>query len=125
MGRPEDTIDERTIVHEVGQPPSAVPRLKKLPALEQVAGAGAPRKFDLEASEVVIGRSLQASISIEGAGMSRQHAAVRRTGIDYSITDLESANGLYLNGVKTHSAVLRDGDQLQMGDVVLVFHEGA
>jgi hypothetical protein len=30
---------------------------------------------------------------------------------------------VYLNGVRAHSAVLHDGDTLQIGDVVFVFHE--
>ena len=38
--------------------------------------------------------------------------------------DLDSRNGVYLNGVKIHSAVLHGGDNLQLGSVVLVFHEG-
>ena len=37
--------------------------------------------------------------------------------------DQNSANGVYLNGTKTHSAVLRDGDQLQLADVVLIYRE--
>jgi hypothetical protein len=32
---------------------------------------------------------------------------------------------MFLNGIKTHSAVLREGDTIQMGDVVFVFHEGS
>ena len=33
-------------------------------------------------------------------------------------------NGIVLNGLKVHSAVLRDGDQVQLGDVVLSYREG-
>ena len=111
----------------MGQVPrttAAIPRTRKPFLLEQVAGPGAPREFTLELDETILGRSLQATISIESAGISRQHAAVRRSGPEFSVTDLNSANGIYLNGVKTHSAILREGDTLQIGDVVFVFHEG-
>ena len=122
MGRFDE--DQRTVVHERPVAPSAVPRQRKLPFLEQVEGPGAPRTFQLELAEVIIGRSLQAAISIESTGMSRQHASIKKNGADFSITDLDSANGLYVNGIKAHSAVLHEGDQLQLGDVVFVFHEG-
>lgn len=125
MGRSDESQEDRTVVRDIALPPAVAPRQKKVSTLEQIAGTGAPRKFSLELSEIVIGRSLQATISIEGNGISRHHAAVRKNGADFSVTDLGSANGLYLNGIKTHSAVLHDGDQIQLGDAVFVFHEGA
>jgi pSer/pThr/pTyr-binding forkhead associated (FHA) protein len=38
--------------------------------------------------------------------------------------DLESSNGVFLNGVRVHSAALHEGDVIQIGDAVLVFREG-
>jgi pSer/pThr/pTyr-binding forkhead associated (FHA) protein len=96
---------------------------KKTPVLEQVQGPGAPRSFSLAIDETVIGRGQQANISIESSRLSRRHMAVRRVGPELSCVDLDSANGVYLNGVRAHSAVLHDGDTLQIGDVVFVFHE--
>lgn len=125
MGEPDDRFDEPTTIGNAPLPASAVPRPKKPFLLEQVAGPGAPRAFTLELDDTVLGRSLSANISIESGGISRQHAVVKRTGPEFSVTDLNSANGIYLNGVKTHSAILREGDTLQLGDVVFVFHEGA
>jgi hypothetical protein len=41
----------------------------------------------------------------------------------YVLTDLGSANGTYVNGVRiTQPVRLRDGDMLQVGDTQLVFH---
>jgi pSer/pThr/pTyr-binding forkhead associated (FHA) protein len=37
--------------------------------------------------------------------------------------DNDSRNGVFLNGVKVHSAVLRDGDVIQVADSVFVYHE--
>jgi pSer/pThr/pTyr-binding forkhead associated (FHA) protein len=124
LTKPDDRSDGPTTVGDLIPAASAVPRPKKPFLLEQVAGPGAPRNFTLELDETVLGRSLQATISIDSSRISRQHAAVRRDGPEFSITDLNSANGIYLNGVKTHSAILRDGDTVQIGDVVFVFHEG-
>ena len=93
--------------------------------LEQVGGPGAPRSFPLELEELVIGRAIEAHVSIDSRLLSRRHAAITRTGAEYRVTDLDSANGIYLNGVKIHSAILHGGDTLQIGDVVMVFREAS
>ncbi len=103
---------------------SAVELSRKKPRLEQVRGPGSPQTHQLTIDESVIGRSTQATICIESTLISRKHMAVRRSGAEFRCVDLDSANGMYLNGVKAHSAVLHDGDTLQIGDVVFVFHEG-
>ena len=104
---------------------SAVELSRKKPRLEQLRGPGAPRTHQLTLDENVIGRSTQATICIESTLISRKHMVVRRNGAEFRCVDLDSANGLYLNGVKAHSAILHDGDTLQIGDVVFVFHEGS
>ena len=73
---------------------------------------------------MVVGRSVQVHISIDSGLISRRHIVLKRAGPEYSCEDLNSSNGMFLNGVKVHSAVLRDGDTLQIGDVVFVFREG-
>jgi pSer/pThr/pTyr-binding forkhead associated (FHA) protein len=114
-----------TVVHEMPLPASVRLATAKPFLLEQVAGPGAPRQFVLELDETIVGRSLQATISVDGNGMSRQHLTIKRAGPEFTFTDLNSSNGVFLNGVKTHSAVLRQGDTVQLGDVVFVFHEGS
>ncbi|HEX3598200.1 MAG TPA: FHA domain-containing protein [Polyangiaceae bacterium] len=126
MGRNDEPWeDQPTTVQDVPVPASVRLRAKKPFALEQVAGPGAPREHLLESDEIIVGRSQQANISVDGNGISRTHAAIRKSGPEYTFTDLNSANGVYLNGIKTHSAVLREGDMLQLGDAVFVFHEGS
>ena len=39
------------------------------------------------------------------------------------LVDNDSDNGVILNGAKIHSAVLRDGDVIQVADNVFVYHE--
>jgi pSer/pThr/pTyr-binding forkhead associated (FHA) protein len=104
---------------------SAIEQARKKPRLEQVRGAGAPRTHQVLLDETVIGRSSQATICIESTLISRKHVVIRKNGAEFRCQDLDSANGMYLNGVKAHSAVLHDGDAIQIGDVVFVFHEGS
>jgi len=98
---------------------------RKEPLLEQLRGPGAPRRLALLPTETVIGRGAQATTQIESALLSRRHVALRRNGPDVTLVDLDSQNGVYVNGVRVHSALLHEGDTLQVGDVVLVFHEAA
>jgi pSer/pThr/pTyr-binding forkhead associated (FHA) protein len=101
----------------------SVARGGKLPVLEQVRGPGAPRRFTLDLDETVVGRGQQANVTIESALLSRRHVVFRRRGPELGLADLDSANGVFVNGVKAHSAVLHEGDTIQIGDVVFVLHE--
>ena len=124
VAKPDQHRQEQpTLAHEAPIT-GALPRTGKPFLLEQIQGPGAPKEFVLDLGETVIGRSLQATISIASSGISRQHMMLTRVGSEYSCQDMNSSNGVFLNGVKTHSAVLRQGDTLQLGDVVFVFHEG-
>jgi pSer/pThr/pTyr-binding forkhead associated (FHA) protein len=90
-----------------------------------ITGPGAPKTYELFLEEVVVGRAIDADIPVNSTDLSRKHVAMRRTGpSQWTVVDLESRNGVYLNGLKVHSAVLHDGDNLQLGTVVFVFHEG-
>lgn len=93
--------------------------------LEQIEGPGAPHKFEVGHVYMVIGRSTDASICIVSPSISRRHMALRRVGADLHCEDLESRNGVFLNGIKVHSATLREGDTLQVGDAIFIYHEGA
>jgi pSer/pThr/pTyr-binding forkhead associated (FHA) protein len=93
-------------------------------SLHLVQGPGSPRNFTLAREEVVLGRSSEADIQVDSTDLSRKHLALRREHGQYTVFDLDSRNGIYLNGVRIHSAVLHEGDNLQLGSVVLVFHEG-
>lgn len=94
------------------------------PRLELVRGPDAPRTLALGPAETVVGRSHQANICIESSLLSRRHISIKRHGPEFRLSDLDSANGVFLNGVRVHSAGLRDGDTIQIGDVVFVFREG-
>lgn len=93
------------------------------PVLEQLRGVGAPRRVPIDQDELVVGRSHTADVQIDSHVLSRRHLGLRRRGYEIVCTDLDSHAGVWLNGIRVHSAVLRDGDQLQIGDVVFVYRE--
>jgi adenylate cyclase len=70
----------------------------------------------------LIGRSSEATICLSDAGVSRQHAAIRRDGVHYWLTDLGSSNGSYVNDMALTSArVLRNGDRVRFGGSIFHF----
>lgn len=93
-------------------------------SLHLMTGPGSPRNFLLSREEVVLGRSSEADIQVDSTDLSRKHLMLRREHGQYTVFDLDSRNGIFLNGVRIHSAVLHEGDNLQLGSVVLVYHEG-
>lgn len=99
-------------------------RHAKRARLEQTQGPGAPRVFDLLLNETIVGRSTNAHICIDSSLISRRHMSLTTAGELFSANDLNSSNGMYLNGIKVHSAVLHEGDQIQIGDVIFTFFEG-
>ncbi len=114
--------DEPTVDSDLG--PLFREQQGRAAELEQVEGPGAPQRYRLDRVYVVIGRAADAEVRLDSAEVSRRHLALERRGKEYRCEDLESRNGIYLNGIKIHSAVLREGDALQLGNVMFIYHEG-
>ena len=91
---------------------------------DQIEGEGAPKRVVLDQSQIVIGRADDAQLRLASRRASRYHAVLIRRGLDYVIRDTDSHNGIYLNGVKVHTATLREGDVIQIGDCAFVYREG-
>ena len=68
---------------------------------------------------VVIGRGRGADIVIAEPTMSRAHAAIGYDGSHFFVQDLGSTNGTRVNGTREQKAVLRDGDEVQLGKLAL------
>ena len=63
-----------------------------------------------------IGRAAECEIVIDTPSVSRQHALVHLDGWGAVIEDLNSTNGVYVNGRKLLRARLRDGDAVTIGE---------
>ncbi|MBI4913831.1 MAG: FHA domain-containing protein [Acidobacteria bacterium] len=83
------------------------------------------REFELVDNEVHIGRDLDNTLRIPDPSVSRHHAVLRRTAAGYEVQDLQSSNGVLLNGSRVQTGTLRDGDRITLGQVHLVFSDPA
>jgi putative nucleotidyltransferase with HDIG domain len=86
--------------------------------------AGAP-SLDLTPGTVkTIGRSLQADVVVDDPELSRFHARVRMADPGTPmIEDLDSTNGVFVNGVRTRQAALEQGDRIRLGSIEFVLDE--
>ena len=71
-----------------------------------------------------IGRESDNEIVLQDPRISRHHAVITRRGDGFEIEDLESANGVQVNGVRIAKPhMLVEGDKLKLGDSELVFSQ--
>lgn len=81
-------------------------------------------KHPLDPPGVVIGRGNEADLKIDDPGISRRHAQIKihQSGSEttVSITDLDSTNGVVLNGHRVSTGVVADGSEIRLGNTVIV-----
>jgi pSer/pThr/pTyr-binding forkhead associated (FHA) protein len=85
-------------------------------------GAAAGTVFPLTDPSVLIGRSLDAQVSINEQAISNEHARIEQNGANFTLRDLGSTNGTYVNGQRLVDAVvLAGGDTVRMGSTTFTF----
>lgn len=106
--------------------PGFRPRVTRAHMLRQIEGPGVNTlRFVLDRDVMTLGRAANNDVQLENDNVSRNHARLTRIDDEYTLEDLDSRNGIHLNGLTVHSAVLRDGDEVGIGDFVFTYQEGA
>ena len=85
---------------------------------------GPIENYALEKPETAIGRLPGNDIVLDTGTLSRYHVKISHLGDQVSITDLESINGTYVDGVRlvgNEAHVLRGGEEIQIGDIRMIF----
>jgi pSer/pThr/pTyr-binding forkhead associated (FHA) protein len=88
-----------------------------------IQGADKGKRFVVADRPIGIGREAANPVRLHDNEVSRKHAEVRRDGEGCRIVDLGSANGTYLNGQPVEAALLRSGDQVRLGQTVILFDD--
>jgi ABC transport system ATP-binding/permease protein len=117
------TIPVRTLAEQslaAGQAPGMAPA-RLVVITTNLAGT----EFVLDRPSLVIGRTPENDIVLNHKSISRHHAKVIRDGDKYIVVDLESANGVRVNGSEFERVELKSGDTLELGHVRLRFTSGA
>ncbi len=79
--------------------------------------------FEIRDENLVMGRDVTDGVQIMDQGVSRRHAEIFRIGEMFFIRDLESRNGTFVNEKTISEELLRVGDQVRIGNTVLVFED--
>lgn len=85
-----------------------------------VKGPDVGRAFPLGAGEHVAGRAAGNAIQLPGSHVSNRHCAFYVDGPRVVVRDLNSTNGIYIEGQRVGEAILQHGMRVQVGDRLLL-----
>jgi hypothetical protein len=110
----EPEMDSHTAVFQV--PVVTAP----IASLREVRPDGSSRQITLDGSPLTIGRAGDNALVLADARVSRYHARMQARRGALVLTDLGSTNGSRVNGIGIDEVVLGEGDQIQLGDTILI-----
>jgi len=92
-----------------------------MPKLIVMTDLARTRQVALRAPETTIGRASTNDIVIDNEQVSRLHAVLITEGQSVTVRDLDSRNGVQVNGAKVASQLLAHGDTLSIGNCQMRF----
>jgi diguanylate cyclase (GGDEF)-like protein len=120
MGKPRGFSEDTSTTPLVDLTTGAKASGPRRPCLLVVAGARLGEIFPIE-GELIIGRDPDVHLRLaDDEGISRRHARVTPTGDTALISDLGSANGVYVDGQKVSERVLADGQKIKVGQTTVL-----
>jgi hypothetical protein len=88
--------------------------------LREIRPDGTQREVEVDGALLTIGRGSDNGLVIHDSRISRHHARLQARRGTLILTDLGSTNGLRVNGVRVDEVVLGEGDEIELGDTILV-----
>lgn len=79
------------------------------------------RRVPITKTQTKIGRDPTNDVIIDNVGISRQHAVVLAVGDRFVVLDTGSANGLFVNSLRTEEHDLQEFDEINVGKFMVVF----
>jgi two-component system cell cycle response regulator len=80
-----------------------------------IGGRDVGRVVQLPESGALAGRDSASDLVLLDSGASRRHARFARVGMEYTVSDLDSRNGVFVNGNRVTRATLVQGDKILLG----------
>lgn len=96
-----------------------------MPEIVVKLGERVIHRYYFDKDLVSVGRARDNDIVIENLSVSRNHARIRREDNRYFLTDMNSANGTLVNGVRITKTELLDNDEVVVGKHSMIFLEQA
>ena len=114
ISEPAATMIYKPPPHEEGEEPAPVRR-----EVAVLSWNGQTMRVDKRS--VVLGRSKECDIQVQDANVSRRHAELRQEGSAYWIVDLDSTNGVEVDGRRVKRAKLEPGSMFTVGSTTVTF----
>ena len=89
--------------------------MNKMKKIVRLVAGEVVADWRLDAIEVLIGRGGDCQIQLNDPSVSRHHAKITRVYSEHFIEDLNSTNGVILNGRRVRKHVLKASDHVQIG----------
>jgi FHA domain/zinc-ribbon domain len=89
--------------------------------LAVLRGPNAGSRFLLDSDLTLVGRHPDSDIFLDDVTVSRRHAEFYRHGGTFTVRDVGSLNGTYVNRERIEEVILHAGDEVQVGKFRLVF----
>ena len=92
-----------------------------MPSLFVIRGNDQGSRFELSEGTTSLGRDASNDIQLHDTEVSRRHAQIYASGEVYTVSDLNSSNGTYVNGRPIEAHRLESGDHVQIGRTLMLF----
>jgi len=96
---------------------------KNVGILLVLSGAGIGGRYLLDSAETKVGRDINNEICLDDITVSRSHALISKAD-GYTVKDLGSLNGTYINAVAVRESKINPGDEVQIGKYHLTLFVG-
>lgn len=93
-----------------------------MPKLVITEGPGSGNEYEVDQA-AILGRLDSNDVPVHDKKASREHAKVYKQGNVYSIVDLNSSNGTFVNGSRITKQALKAGDEITIGMVAIRFED--
>jgi len=84
-------------------------------------GCFAGLEIPIKKNRILLGKDTRCDICLDNSLVSDEHAVIRRTEKGFVVEDLNSRNGIMVNGHEAHRSTIRSGDTISIGQFDLRF----
>ena len=86
-----------------------------------IRGRDQGKRFEMDQPAIGLGRDVSNDIQLQDTEVSRRHAEVRHENNSFSLVDLHSSNGTFVNDEPVQTRELRSGDRIRVGRTLMIF----